>query len=285
MKLAVVGLGLGFHLSYYLTRCGHEVRGVDIREAAFKDRQPDPRLAGLVPPPRFSTHYRTVEGCDYVLIFVSTPFDPATSRLSIANVRDAIRSASEVNPFATYLVLSTLPIGGMAPLREEFPKLRMFYCPPMVKKADFLSTFVRPPSQWQLIGTSGDDAALDVVQIYEGLLDRAHVQILVREDRVVEAAKLCTNLLLSTKIILANAIGAWLVDPEAARGVCEVVGMDPRVGVGYLTPFVSKAAGPCFPRDLLELATAAEATYAGADLAEILAVLNRVNRTAELVES
>lgn len=289
-KLAVVGLGLGFHLSWYLASKGHEVHGVDVREEAFVNRTVDPRLdnawkgQGTPPPvhlsPAFSTDFANVAGCSFIFIFVSTPFDREAERLSIRNVLDAIASASAVNPDATYLVLSTLPVGGMARIRERFPTLRMFYCPPMVKKADFLSTFVNPPSGWQLIGTDDTDHfPLDVLELYLSLLDDG-VERLVRPDCVVEAAKLCTNLLLSTKVILANAIAEWLGDPEVAREVCAIVEKDPRVGKGYMTPG-GPAAGPCFPRDLIEL----ESASGGADLAEILAVLNRVNRTRELVES
>ena len=301
MKLAVVGLGLGFHLSWYLALKGHDVHGVDLREEAFVGRTVDPRLdnvwkeQGTPPPvhisPAFSTHFEYIAGCEYVFIFVSTPFDRETERLSIRNVLDAIASASAANPSATYLILSTLPVGGMAEVRARFPDLRMFYCPPMVKKADFLATFKNPPSGWQLIGRTGADIfPHDVMDLYVGLLDDP-VRILVHEDRVVEAAKLCTNLLLATKIILANAIGEWLGDPEVAREVCAIVEKDPRVGKGYLAPG-GPAAGPCFPRDLIELESASRSPLPGlpstegsVSLFKILAVLNRVNHTWELIES
>lgn len=289
MKVGVVGLGLGYSLAYYLETKGHEVWGVDIREEAYTNPRLDPTMRKFVKDyhglarPRFSTDFRTIQGCVFVLIFVSTPFDFATGRLSMMNVLEAVNAARLVNPDATYLVLSTLPIGGFDELRRAFPKLRMFYCPPMVKKADFLNTFRRPPSGWQLIGVPEEirkeireEAVGDVLRFYAGLVEGT---LLVRPYRVVEAAKLCTNLLLSAKIILANAIGDWIADPDRAREVCEIVGADPRVGEGYFTPFISKAAGPCFPRDLEELYT-----VSSGHLEQILTVLNAVNGTARLIE-
>jgi UDPglucose 6-dehydrogenase len=274
-KVGIVGLGLGFSFAHYLSHLGHTVVGVDIDPRVIKNPRVDAEMKQWLKKhrssPRFGTDFGLLKKCDYIFIFVSSPL--VRGRLSIKNVLAALRSGTKVNARAEYCVLSTLPIGGMATIHERFPALRVSYTPPMIRKHMFQSTFYSPPSGWQLFGGR---ASGRLRAIFRGAQAPTTRQFRTTED-VAEAAKLCTNLMLATKIIIANAIGSWL-GPSRGKSVCEVVVADPRVGDGYFTPG-GPASGPCLPRDLTEIQAVSDG-----GLKELVTVLNRLNGTANLLE-
>jgi UDP-glucose 6-dehydrogenase len=274
IRVGVVGLGLGYALSKYAASKGYDVVGMDIDRNAFThprlDEETEKWLARRDPAVLFSNDVRDLRERELILIFVSTPLEG--SRLSLRNIFAAISACRSVNENAEYAILSTLPIHAMEGLRGYFPMLRMSYTPPMVKKHKFLSTFFSPPSGWQML--SGTPSRM--LQEMFAKLQADGTRQIIAPDEVVEAAKLLTNLMLASKIIMANAATGWL-GPETGRRACEIVNLDPRVGYGYFTPG-GKAAGPCFPRDLIELEAAATG-----DLKKIIQTLNEANGTETLL--
>jgi len=222
----------------------------------------------------FTNNHAMLEDRDYIIIFVATPL--INRRLSMKFVLSALETCVRNNPKATYLIFSTMPVGGMETIHNAFPKIRAFYTPPMVKAGHFLSTFKSPPGGIQPIGFK-DATPTDVTDLYRIWLE-PHVLITPSSERIVEVAKLAINMMLSIKIVSANAIASWLKDEKLAKQVCNIVNTDPRVGIEYFTPG-GPAAGPCFPRDLTELEQASK----GTDLEKLLKIINELNKTDELL--
>jgi len=223
----------------------------------------------------FTNNHAILGDRDYIIIFVATPL--INRRLSMKIVLSALETCIENNPKATYLIFSTMPVGGMETIHKHFPKIRTFYTPPMVRAGHFLSTFKSPPGRIQPIGFKDDEFPSDVVDLYRQWLE-PNAHIITSSERSVEIAKLCTNMMLSIKIVSANAIASWLQDEKLAKQVCMIVNLDPRVGIGYFTPG-GAAAGPCFPRDLTELEEASK----GTGLEKLLKIINELNKTDESI--
>ena len=179
--------------------------------------------------------------------------------------------------------MSTLPVGEMRHIHDIFSDIRLFYCPPMVRQGNFLSTFTNPPSGQQLIGYNhksdfDSDVNSDIIDLYKFWLNKEVAYINVVPENVAEIAKLCINMMLSTKIIIANSIAKWVDNKLNADLICQIVNHDPRIGTGYFTPG-GPAAGRCLPRDIIELENAAADT----DLSKLLKVLNEINKTGDLI--
>lgn len=276
MKIGIVGLGLGYSLAQYLAFRAHNIVGVDIRTNSYLKPQLDPEMAAWmlrhskdIKQPYFTDDYSALIDCELIMIFVSTPL--VNGRLLMSNVLNAVAAASKVNVDAEYALLSTIPVGGMQVIHDQFPDVQIRYTPPMVKRHRFLSTFINPPSHWQLFGGYPSKELKDLYRSIQS----PRVQQFEVSESVAEKAKLLTNLMLATKIIIANSIGEW-AGSEGKR-VCRIVNADPRVGKGYFTPG-GQAAGPCLPRDLTELEAVTEGS-----LKEIVVLLNRINGTAKLI--
>jgi len=284
VKIGVCGLGLGYCLSHYLASLGHDIIGVDVNSKTFTDPNPkfDDEMKQFAEQnfDRYSTriiftnNHAILGDRDYIIIFVATPL--INRRLSMKFVLSALETCVRNNPKATYLIFSTMPVGGMETIHNAFPKIRTFYTPPMVRAGHFLSTFKSPPGRIQPIGFK-DAFPSDVIDLYRQWLE-PNILIIPSSERSVEVAKLATNMMLSIKIVSANAIASWLKDEKLAKQVCNIVNSDPRVGIGYFTPG-GPAAGPCFPRDVTELVEASK----GTDLEKLLKVINELNKTNELV--
>ena len=265
MKLGVIGLGLGYSFAKYLAMEGHDVVGVDTDMSAFQSPRVDTEMKQILelndPMVKFSDGYWLLKDSEIVFVFVSTPF--REGRISPKNVFTALAASRDVNKNAEYVILSTLPVGTMKEVHSRFADARIVYAPPMVKKHKFLSTFIDPPSSFQMFGGDPSD---ELLHLYHSIQNAEQI---IAPDEVVERAKLSVNLMLAIKIIIANAIGD--------SRVCAIVEKDPRVGKGYFTPG-GAASGPCLPRDLLEL----EATTDGS-LKKIVQTLNEVNGSNDLV--
>jgi len=282
--IGICGLGLGYSLTHYLAFLGYDVIGVDVNRDTFTKDNPkvDKQMRKFIVENYsafdshifFSTKHADLAKCKYILIFVATPLEKR--RLSMKYVLSALESTFLQNPSATYLILSTLPIGGMEIIHKTYPQMRVYYTPPMVRAQEFLQTFKKPNTGWQLIGFE-DEPPIDVVALYSKWLS-SDIEIIPRSERIVEVAKLATNLVLSLKIVCANAIQSWLQNQHIAEEACRIINMDPRVGVGYFKPG-GPAAGPCFPRDLTELQEVSK----GTDLEKLLKIINELNKTDELV--
>ena len=276
-RIAVIGAGLGYSLSLYLSSLEHEVMCVDVDRRAFEQPRIDDETKAVLGKWHETVNftddysYLTNFNPDFVLIFVSTPL--VNGRLSIKNVISAVASTSaQVGVLPEYAILSTLPIGGVREIRAFRPRLSLTYAPPMIKKHRFLSTFKSPPSGWQLFGGT---PSLALTRLFKGA-QAPSVKQIVTDPEVVEWAKLLTNLMLATKVTLANAIGEQL--GGIAPDVCRIVNADPRIGEGYFTPG-GPASGPCLPRDMTEL----EAASSG-KLFTLITALNDANGTYAMVK-
>lgn len=278
MKISVLGLGLGFSLSCLLSSYGHKVVGVDIKAEAYKNPRLDYCMKMYVAQNqslisrnlRLTTNYGKIRDAELIVVFVSTPLEQG--RLSTKNVESAIQSSLERNNNSHFALLSTLPIGGCDTLFQRFPEIKdkMVYVPPMVRQGMFLGTFTNPPSGWQMISDNADPSK--ILEVYKPILS-PNVQYIFADYRIVEVAKLVTNVALTQKIVLANTIDDWCEQMGLdAKKVMKIVGMDPRIGNQYISPG-GPASGACLPRDLIELLHASE----GSPFSELLQTLKKLN--------
>jgi UDPglucose 6-dehydrogenase len=101
-----------------------------------------------------------------------------------------------------------------------------------------------------------------------------------------ELAKLCSNVMLASKVALANELALICERFEVAWPVVQAaVGLDRRIGPDHLTVTPERGfGGGCFPKDLDGLIAAArEAGYAPTLLKEVAAFNRRIRAEASPV--
>lgn len=210
---------------------------------------------------------------DVVFVCVPTPAD-GDGGFDLSEVWAAVHAVSPVlRPGAVVAVKSTVTPGTSDRLSAAFPDLGFCSVPEFLVADRPRESLARPDRV--IVGASADEDASLVASFLSVLSPSAPI---VRMRPIeAELAKLCSNVMLASKVALANELALVCERFDVAwPAVQAAVGLDRRIGPDHLTVTAERGfGGGCFPKDLDGLIAAArEAGYAPTVLQEI-AVFNR----------
>jgi len=224
---------------------------------------------------RFSTALKeAVELSEIVLIAVGTPTEPTTGRADLCYVEAVAR---EIAPLLTHykviVIKSTVPVGTghriQSMIRHANPDAQfdMISNPEFLREGSAVSDFMQPDRI--IIGSNAQRARTWMDKLYEPL-GTSGIPIVHSDIETAELIKYTANCFLATKIAFVNEI-ARLCDTLNANveNVMLGIGLDKRIGVGYLKPGPGYG-GSCFPKDTLALA------YIGRDVKTPLSIVESV---------
>ncbi len=298
MHISVVGLGkLGAPLAAVLANAGHTVVGVD-RDAhvvhllaTHQAPVPEPGLQALLEAcaARLTTTTSTAEAIqatDVTLICVPTPsaasglFDHEAVLAAVRQVGCALRDSASYHVVG--IVSTVLPgttdgdvrrVLEDAAERRVGDRLGLGYTPAFVALGSVVRDIRHP--DLILVGESDPTAGALLERVYRSVCDKAPA---VRRMAPVNAeiAKLAINTYVTTRISYANMLGELCEHVPGADValVTEAIGLDTRIGAGYLTAAVGYG-GPCFPRDNVALSALARRLGTSVDIAQATDQTNR----------
>jgi nucleotide sugar dehydrogenase len=271
MRLAVLGQGLGYSLTNFFASLGHDTIGVDIKREAFENPRLDKYMSRYIDENKtrikknvsYTTDYNDITDAEMVFCFVETPLE-VNNRLGINSVRKATKSALDVmKPNTTYVMMSTLPVGGSEELFKEFgSKLtsKFVFVPPMITQENFLERYCEPP--YLLFGCAdGLMTNSDKISDFISSFIYNNPPRWCTTARNVEICKLATNAFGTMKGVFFNRLAEYAkqngADPNL---VCKMVASHWVVGKGYTKPG-GAIGGVCLPRDCKELYTASNGKF------------------------
>jgi UDPglucose 6-dehydrogenase len=293
VKLTVIGCGhLGATQAACLAEIGHEVLGVDTDEARvgilragrawFHEPGLDDMLTRKIRSHRlgFTTSFAEAAAFAAVhLLSVSTPGLPDDDGYDLTQVFTAAMAlAAHVTRPSLIIGRSTVPPGTAARLAREVAAIarapvEVAWNPEFLRVGNAINDTLKPTRI--VAGVPSPEAEATVREVYRPLT-RAGVPLLITDPVTAELAKGAANAFLAAKLSLINAMS----DICAATGadmaaLAHAVGLDPRIGPGFLTAGIGYGGG-CMPKDVRGLAAFAEATAAH-DAARLLSVVDDVN--------
>jgi len=296
MRLCVVGLGrLGLPWALLADAAGHEVRGLDVdgtRVAAINRRLVDtrePGVAALLADPRCGLTATTdpaeaLADAELSVVTVPTP-SQADGSFGLAAVIVAVEAIGaqtrQLTPRHVVVLKSTVSPGATdGAVRAALVAasgLDASVGPGLVHAPEFhaIGSVVRDITHPDRVILGGEEEwALSRAEELHRSLAEEDIPV-ARLDAVgAELAKLASNSFRTMKIAFANSLAELCeVYGSDPRAVCAVVGADPHIGRGLLSPGLPYG-GPCFPRDNPALSAAAVAAGVPAPLPAAVEVAN-----------
>ena len=294
MKIAVAGTGyVGLSIATLLAQ-HNEVVAVDVvaekvekinkRISPIQDEYIEKYLAEKELNLRATLDAREAyRDADFVVIAAPTNYDPQKNFFDTHHIEDVIDIVLEVNPNATMIIKSTIPVGYCRSLYVKYAqrfkeqgldathKFRLLFSPEFLRESKALYDNLYPSriivgypkmieefdQENSAIKAVAGNHLEDAARTFAGLLQQGalkeDIPVLFMGLKEAEAVKLFANTYLALRVSYFNELDTYAemkgLDTQA---IIEGVGLDPRIGTHYNNPSFGYG-GYCLPKDTKQL--------------------------------
>ena len=294
MKIAVAGTGyVGLSIATLLAQ-HNEVVAVDVipekvekinnRISPIQDEYIEKYFAekelNLVATLDGKAAYKDAE---FVVIAAPTNYDPQLNFFDTHHIEDVIDLVLEVNPEATMIIKSTIPVGYCRSLYVKYAKkfkemgwdasrkFRLLFSPEFLRESKALYDNLYPsriivgyPKMIEQFGEENEaikaiagnhleDAAHTFADLLKQGALKENIDVLFMGLKEAEAVKLFANTYLALRVSYFNELDTYAeIKGLDTQAIIEGVGLDPRIGTHYNNPSFGYG-GYCLPKDTKQL--------------------------------
>ena len=294
MKIAVAGTGyVGLSIATLLSQ-HHQVTAVDVIPAKVdlinQRRSPiQDEYIETYPTEKELNLTATTDGAkayadaDFVVIAAPTNYDPQRNYFDTSHVEEVIDLVISVNPDATMVIKSTIPVGYCRGLYVKYGirfltdpalrdhKFRLLFSPEFLRESKALYDNLYPSriivgypkpipgfdDENRIIDAIGGKDLKEKAEVFAALLQEGAIKqdipTLFMGLKEAEAVKLFANTYLALRVSYFNELDTYaevkgLDTQNIINGVC----LDPRIGTHYNNPSFGYG-GYCLPKDTKQL--------------------------------
>lgn len=294
MKIAVAGTGyVGMSIATLLAQ-HNEVIAVDVvaekvekinrRISPIQDEYIEKYLSEKALNLRATLDAKSAySDADFVVIAAPTNYDPQKNFFDTHHIEDVIDLVLEVNPEATMVIKSTIPVGYCRSLYVKYAKkfkeigfdathkFRLLFSPEFLRESKALYDNLYPsriivgyPKMIEafdeeneairsIAGNHMEEAAHTFAELLKQGALKEDVPVLFMGLKEAEAVKLFANTYLALRVSYFNELDTYAeIKGLDTQAIIEGVGLDPRIGTHYNNPSFGYG-GYCLPKDTKQL--------------------------------